>query len=278
MPTELPTLLNRAGFTPERGASPAGIAQVEQAFGVVLPAEFAELWALSDGMSGDGMDLLALSDVEGYAEIFGAAGYVPFADCNDSNPYAVCCREPLGGLVVHLSHDGDSQLVCRGLPRFLELVAEARVSGDVDRIEGDLGFNRPDRSGQDVATALKLVRLAQDLDPDDEWRTDVLRFAAQLLGLGQERELAEVLTLGNEYVRQTVRQRWSGLGTPAAEEQLHADTAAFREFVAELKRNFEVAGLQTEPTKSGEFRLQPGRVGLNFEFIFADCRRPGAMA
>jgi hypothetical protein len=273
----LPTLLDRSGFKPRAGGTPAAIAGVEAAFGVRLPDEFRELWALSDGMDGDGIELLPLSTVAAYAGAFGGGfGYVPFAECNDSNPYAVCCREPLRGVVAHVFHDDQARLVCRGLGRFLELVAEARESGEVDRIEGDLAFDRPDRTAEDAA-ARELVRAAEGMDRRDEWRGVALHFAAQLLGPGQEAELADVLALGDEYTREAVLWRWTALGTPEARERLRQDAAAYRDFLAELRRAFEAAGVRTDPDGPGEFRLQPGNVGLNFAMLFADCRRPGAM-
>jgi hypothetical protein len=107
------------------------------AFGVRLPDDFVALWAHADGAAGDGIDLLSLSAAGEYAGAFaGGIGYVPFTDCNVSNPYAVCCREPLRGVVAHVFHDDEPELVCRGLGRFLELVAAAREGGDVARVGG----------------------------------------------------------------------------------------------------------------------------------------------
>src|SRR5262245_45358973 len=111
--TRLPALLNRAGFRPRAGAAPAAVAQVEAAFGVELPDEFAALWASSDGAAGDGIDLLSLSAAGEYSGAFsGGFGYVPFTDCNDSNPYVVCCHDPLRGVVAHVFHDDEPALVC----------------------------------------------------------------------------------------------------------------------------------------------------------------------
>jgi hypothetical protein len=276
---DLQTIAARAGFRRRPGANQAAIARTEAAFGVQLPDGFPELWAYSDGMDGDGIELLPLSAVAEYAPIFaGGFGYVPFADCNDSNPYAVCCREPLQGVVVHVFHDDEAQLVCRGLPRFLELVAEAR-QGDagVGRIAGDLAFDHPNRTVEDIAAARELVRAVEEMAPGEQWRGDALRFAAQLFGPGQEDELATVLALGDEYTREAVRRRWNGLGTPEAQNRLGEDAVAYRNFLAKLEQAFETAGLQTEPTDHGEFLLQPGNVGLNFAMLFADSRRPGAM-
>jgi hypothetical protein len=153
---DLQTLVARAGFRPRAGAYQTAIARMATTFGVQLPDGFPELWAFSDGMDGDGMAWLPLSAVEEYAPSFaGAFGYVPFADCDDSNPYVVCCREPLRGVVVHVFHDDEAQLICHGPRRFLELVAEARRDGaGVDRIAGDLAVCR--RYGTSEAAAERL--------------------------------------------------------------------------------------------------------------------------
>jgi hypothetical protein len=276
--TDLPALLGRAGFRPRAGAASAAVARVEAAFGVRLPDELAALWAYTDGAAGDGIELLSPAAAEEYAGVFaGGLGTVPLTDCNDSNPYAVCCRGPLVGFVAHVFHDDEPALVCRGLGRFLELVAEAREGGAVARITSDLAFDRPDRTADDAARARVLVRAAGAMEPDDIWRGTVLRFAAQLMGAGQEDELAGVLALGDEYAREAVLERWAALGTPAAAERLRADAAAYRAFLTELRRAFVVAGVRTEGAGRDEYRLQPGNVGLNFVMLFAACRRPEAM-
>src|SRR5688572_2937717 len=96
---DLPTLLTEAGFQRRSGASSAAIARLEAAFNAQLPADFAQLWAYSDGMSGNGIDILSLAKVEEYAGTFeGGFDYVPFTECHDSNPYAVCCRDPIRGM------------------------------------------------------------------------------------------------------------------------------------------------------------------------------------
>lgn len=276
---DLPTLCEQVGFQRRAGAAAGAIAQVEAAFGVQLPSEFIELWSLTDGMTGDGIDVLPLSEVEKYSDVFaGGFGYIPFTDCNDSNPYAVCCRDPLRGMILHVYHDAETEIVCRGLDRFLELVAAARVDGEVDRIVGDMAFDVPDRTTEDAATAIELICAAESMERLDEWRTVALRLAAQLLGPGQELELARVLALGDEYTREAVRQRWTALGTPQALALLQEDDAAYRQFLTDLKRAFDFAGIRTEPTRGDGFRLQPGNIGLNFAMLFADCRRPGVMA
>ncbi len=275
------SLANRAGFRLNDGASGEAFAELESALGVELPDEFRELWSSSDGMSGIGIDLVPLAVIGNYAGLFPAAiGYVPFSDCNDSDPYAICCNGPARGLIAHIFHDGDDpHLVCRGLRRFLELVAETRDGGgDVDRIAGDFDFDRPERDERDVETARSLVRAAEPLGQHDPSRVDLLRYAAQLFGPGQEDELATVMSRGNEYVREIVLRRLRGIGTPAATERIRADAAAYRQFIGEFRTAFEAVGTKTQSSGQHEFVLMPGNVGLNFAMIYADCRRPGAMA
>jgi hypothetical protein len=273
---DLRSLLDRAGFRTGAPAEAAAIAELESSLGIQLPGELAELWQFSDGMQGEGIEILPvvsaqLTFPEGFC-------YVPFAYCQDSNPYAVACRQPLRGAVIHICHDDDWSLVCRGLKRFLELVIEARQSGgDVDQIVGDFDFARPDRTVVDAALAREVMRAAQAMDKEDYQRTVALRFAVQLLGRGHEDDLAEVLALGNEYTRQAVRERWTALDTSPARDRLAADDAAYGAFLTELQQAFEAAGAATIPDRGGTFRLKKTNAGLNFAMIFADCRRGGDM-
>jgi hypothetical protein len=276
---DLSTLIDHAGFSRWAGAPTAAIGELEPVFGVELPTEFVEVWSLTDGATGDEINLLSLSEIKKYSGVWdGGFGYVPFTDCNDSNPYVVCCRAPLRGWVVHFYHDQESELVCRGFRRFFELVANARDNGEVDRLMGDVAVTSAGRTEDDWAIAGELMRVAGSMHEQDEWRGTALRFAAQLLGPGRERELATVLALGDEYTREAVRRRLTVLGTPEAGELLREDDAAYQRFVAEFKQGLEAVGLRTEPTRHGGFRVQPGNSHPNLKLLYVACRRPGAMA
>lgn len=276
---DLSTLIDRAGFRRRVGAAPSAIARQGSVFQVRLPDEFVELWTLSDGMDGDGIEVLSLAGIEKYAGVFaGGFGYVPFTDTNDSNPYCFCCDGPLRGVVAHVCHDDEPELVCRGLRRFLELVAESKEHDTVDRISGELSFDVANRTDADLALSGALVLVAESMERDDEWRGTALRFAAQLLGSGHEKELAHVMAIGDEYTREAVRQRYTAVGTPEARRLLREDDDAYRKFLVDLRQAFEAAGVQTETDRREGFRLQLGRIGINFVKLYADCRRPGAMA
>jgi hypothetical protein len=109
-------LLDAAGFKCRQGATSAEVTRLAAALAVQLPDEFVELWTLTDGATGDGIDLETLGEIKKYVGVFsGGFGYVPLTDCNDSNPYVLCCNEPLRGMVAHIYHDDEPELVCRGL-------------------------------------------------------------------------------------------------------------------------------------------------------------------
>jgi len=283
---DFPSLLSQAGYHLCAGAAPKAIAALEAVYKVSLPDEFKELWSLTDGVADVELEILSLDGIQKYAAafdtFFGDFGYVPFTDSNDSNPYSMVCRGPLRGMIVHIFHDDQPVLVCRSLRRFFELVAAQRYERnerDVARLAGDLAVAAPNRTETDAAIARELIRAAAGLDIDDENRYPALEYAAQLLGPGHERQLAEVLALGNEYTREIVRNRCVALGTLEARALLRQDNDAYKQFLVDLKQAFEAVGYTTEPMRDrAGFWLQPGRIGLNFAKLYTDCRRPGVMA
>lgn len=276
---DLASLLSRAGFQRNPGASTAAVARIERAFRVTLPEDFRSLYSLADGASGKRIELLSLSRIEDYSEVFDTPfGYVPFTDSNDSNPYAICCDGPLRGIVVHVFHDSESKLICRGLQRFFELIADVEADEDPSEIEGDWAVARPDRTEDDALIGTALVRLAESLELGDDACTIALRYATQLFGAGCEGDLSRVLTLGDEYVREAVLERCAALGTPEARVLLRDDAEGYRRFLADFKQSAEAAGFSLEPVGRNGFRLQPGRINPNFSKLYSECRRPGAMA
>lgn len=272
---DLSQLLTRAGFRSRPPATADSLAKLEAEIGVPITDGLRQLWLISDGASRNGIELLSVEGAREYGYAMSGAGLIPFTDCNDSNPYAVCGRGPLMNAVVHIQHDGDTNLICRDVERFLELVSEA--GDEVDQLVGDYAMDTLDRKQEDNEKARALLRDANETEMEDWDRGNFLRFAAQLFGAGDEAALAEVMSAGDEHTRDAVRDRWEGLDTDAARQHLAADDAAYRRFLDDLRRAFEASGVSTE-SYGNEFVLLPGRNGLNFVMIYADCRRPGAMA
>ena len=100
------TLFDSLGATLKPGADAATIARAEEVLAVRFPEEFRELYQTTDGvvLADLQLEITPLATVRMYAGFLAKGfGYAPFTDCNDSNPYAVCCDEPLIGFVVLLS-------------------------------------------------------------------------------------------------------------------------------------------------------------------------------
>jgi hypothetical protein len=286
-------LFDGLGATTRPGADPAALAHAEKVLAIRLPEEVRELYRATDGLVIPDLDLEfePLSRIERYAGFLTKAfGYFPFTDCNDSNPYTICCDEPLTGFVVHLYHDDAPVLACRSLGRFLELLVERRqqmLAADEEQredldlrincLEGDLAFDRPERSAEDARVGRALVRHAESLGPSDLDRGAALGFAAQMFGPGDEDELARVMALGDEYARESVLERWRGLGTPAAEALLRRDAEDFDRFLADLASTVEAAGMairRHRPPGYG-FTIEEGNIGLNFQMLYSARHEAG---
>jgi hypothetical protein len=267
------------------GASAARLGRLEQKLGVRLPADFRELYLLSDGLevAGLALDFFDVERIEACAGQFGARlGHVGFADRNDSNPYTLCCNEPVRGLVVHVHHDDQSQVICWGLSRFLELVAErlARSQGtaeddteedQLDFIGGDLTLNVRERTEEDARAARGLLDLAARINPLEPERTEALRYAAHLFGEGQEEGLAALLE-DNEYVSATALARLRYLDTPRARQLLAAQQADLARFVDQMAVVLRGAGMEVR-RQGNEVTVQPGNIHLNVPLLYGSRRQ-----
>lgn len=268
-------LLTQAGFRLRPPATVRSLANLVAELCLPIPDGLRGLWLTSDGASRADMELLSVAGAQEYGDAMSGAGLIPFTDCNDSNPYVVSGRGPLMNYIVHVQHDGDTNLICSDLERFLELVSDA--GEEVDQLVSDYAMDSPDRTPEHAEIARALLREAQATQMDDWNRGNALRFAIQLFGAGDEAALAEVMAAGNEYTRDAVRERWVGMDTDAARRLLAADDATYRRFLDDLRRAFESAGVRTESDRD-EFVLLVGRVGLDFRMLYADRLRQGAMS
>ncbi len=213
-------------------------------------------------------------------------------DCNDANPYAICCDEPLTGFVALLYHDDAPVLSCRSLGRFLDLLVEKRRQvlamdeeqreGDfelrTDRLEDDLAFDRPERSAEDARVGRALIRHAESLDPIDVDRGVALLFAAQMIGPGHEDELTRVMMLGDESVREAVLERHGGVWTRLRLRQLwESDKQEFDRFIEELAQAVVAAGMEIRryPPPGYGFAITPGNLDVHFKRHFCKRHQPG---
>jgi hypothetical protein len=184
---DLRAFFHAVGAAPKPGATPAELDAFEARTGLSLPPQLRAFYGATNGLTIDGggsryvsmrpaawMKILPFAEVMQYVEgmrrygIPQVWGYLPFTDCNDSNPYCVCCNGPLRNRVVHVFHDDVARLKFWELDRFLDAVAAAVVSRgqdppEVDRLPGEYTSDREDRTEDEVCTGLELLRLADGL-------------------------------------------------------------------------------------------------------------------
>jgi hypothetical protein len=94
---------------PKRGELARRVRHVGRQLGQ-RPAAWMEILPLAEVvpyLEGEVMPFVDGVSHYGIPEVW---GYFPFTDCNDSNPYCVCCNGPLRGRVVHVFHDDDPKL------------------------------------------------------------------------------------------------------------------------------------------------------------------------
>jgi hypothetical protein len=70
--------------------------------------------------------LLSLAKAASYPSPFFESqfGYLPLIENNDSNPVCVCCKPPLAGYVVCVSHNDSPRLLARSLDGFWSLAVK----------------------------------------------------------------------------------------------------------------------------------------------------------
>jgi len=205
---DLQAFFHAVGAAPNPGATAAELDRFEARTGLSLPSQLRAFYGSANGLTIDGggsryvsvrpaawMEMLPLAEVMPYIEgmrRYGFPqvwGYFPLTDCNDSNPYCVCCKGPLRNRVVHVFHDDVADLKFWDLGRFLDAVATAVASRGtghprLDRLPGEYTSDREDRTEDEVRTGLELLRLADGLT--DVEQHDALRFAIDLLSEGHE--------------------------------------------------------------------------------------------
>jgi SMI1 / KNR4 family (SUKH-1) len=255
---DLRAFFHTVGAAPNPGATAAELDAFEARTGPSLPPQLRAFYKSTNGLTiGDGwpaarMKILPLAEVMPYVEgmrlcgIPQVWGYFPFTDCNDSNPYCVCCNGPLRNRVVHVFHDDVAALKFWNLGRFLDAVAAALVSKgedhpQVDRLPGEYTSDREDRTEDEVRTGLELLRLAHRLT--DVELHDALRFAIDLLSEGEVDEVARLLETGDEYTAREAAARLGVMKSPRAVDALRQYRRETARFVADCVAALRAAGL-----------------------------------
>ena len=261
---DLRAFFHAVGAAPNPGATADELDAFEARTGLSLPPQVRDFYGSTNGLTIEGgrwMKILSLAEVMPYVEgevmpfVDGVRwGYFPFTDCNDSNPYCVCCNGPLRNRVVHVFHDDVPKLKFWDLGRFLDAVAAAVVSKgedhpELDRLPGEYTSDRKDRTEDEVQTGLELLRLADGL-PDVELH-DALRFAIDLLSEGEVDEVARLLETGDEHTAWEAAARLGAMKSPRAADALRQYRRETAKFVADCVAALRAAGLERRGRPAG---------------------------
>jgi len=287
---DLRSFFRTVGAAPNPGATAAELDAFEARMGLSLPPQLRAFYGSTNGLTiGDvwpanRMKILPLAEVMPYVECmrqYGVPqvwGYFPFTDCNDSNPYCVCCNGPLRNRVVHVFHDDVAVLKFWDLGRFLDAVAAAVVSKgkdypQVDKLPGEYTSDREDRTEDEVRTGLELLRLAHGLT--DVELHDALRFAIDLMTEGEVDEVARLLETGDEYTAREAAARLGAMKSPRAVDALRQYRRETARFVADCVAALRAAGLDVTDVRQDTACLKPGPVWLNLPVWYHRRREPG---
>jgi hypothetical protein len=297
---DLRAFFHAVGAAPNPGATAEELDAFEARTGLSLPPQVRDFYGSTNGLtieSGGWMKILTLAEVmpyvageampfvggvrhDGIPEVW---GYFPFTDCNDSNPYCVCCSGPLRNRVVHVFHDDVPRLKFWDLGRFLDAVATA-VAGkgedrpELDRLPGEYTSDRKDRTEDEVRAGLELLRLAERLT--DVELHDALRFAIDLLSEGEVDEVVRLLETGDEYTAEEAAARLAAMKSPRAVDALRQYRRETARFVADCVAALGAAGLDVTDVKRDTARVRTGpsspyAIWLNLPVWFHRRREPG---
>lgn len=283
-PTAFQSFLNEFQINPAPAAGEDEIKNLEVELGFALPEPLRDCYRRQDGGTAEhkrsAVQLLSLGAAAEYRQMAGFDQvywqYYPLAENNDSNPVCVCCKPPLTGYVVLVSHDDEPRLLYRTLDGFFDGAVKLLRSDseffDTYHLTGD--FDGPERTVEDRDIARQLIELANFEDElEDQDRTDALRFACDLLGGDDTEELAALLDDDDEYVRGHVLARLQRDECAAANELLRRFE---REYDAFLDRS--VAVLQNNQIDANRvqnsIRIDPWPIWLNMDVFYSERRRP----
>jgi hypothetical protein len=290
---DLRAFFQAVGAAPNPGATAAELDAFEARTGLSLPPQVRAFYGSTNGLTiGGWMRILPLAEVMPYVDgevmpfvdgvqhygIPKVWGYFPFTDCNDSNPYCVCCNGPLRNRIVHVLHDDVSKLKFWDLDGFLDAVTAAIVrkgvhDPELDRLPGEYTSARKDRTEDEVRTGLELLRLAEGLTDVD--LHDALRFAIDLLSEGEVDEVVRLLETGDEYTAEEAAARLRAMKSPCAADALRQYRGETARFVADCVAALRAVGLDVTDVHQNAARLKAGPLWLNLAIWFHRRREPG---
>lgn len=275
---------------------PATEAQRKQLFGrlqkfakkfkLTLPDSVMKLYSRGNGGQandeGSQLEILSLDTALSYPPQFFESpfGYLPVVENHDSNPICVCCKPPLVGYVVCVSHEDSPRLLARSLDGFYSLAENhVRQANFFDTYDLSSEFDAAARKPGDANAAHELVKLAaiKKVQSCGD-ATDALRFACDLLSNQQIDEIVALLDANDAEVSAHVLarlQRVGGAKAKRAVDKLGGGYDGFVEKCAELLSGASVRFSIHAPYGKKQIRVDaPKLIWLNMDSYYDQRHRP----
>jgi len=212
-----------------RGVTDRAIDTTMERLGFSIPAEARAFYRETDGLVVHERRLL-LHDFEtaiNYAKAIAGSdftdylGLLPLTESNDSNPYCMACKAPIGNRIVHLRHDDAPRLAFRNLDHFAAAVLNlaSRSNWTIDDLTLGYADDHSDRTAEDDATAdaiIDYVRSGQDEDDH------LLLFALAFLSRNGANQIIGYLEHESMWVREEAAVCLGNIGDTIAIEALRS--------------------------------------------------------
>lgn len=263
------------------GAAEAEITQVENASKLKFPPSYREFISLSDGyfFKDQGVSVLSLTEslkyFQGLRE-FGLTqrwGYFPILDNNDSNPWCLCCSEPIEGYIVQVFHDDSAKIKFRNLDSFIAAIqgSERNDALMLDDLPGD--FRDEGRTPHDIKVARELLKASSTLLDLD--RGDACRFAMWLLSEGEVEDIVPLLEDNDFYIARDASERLAAMRCRKAGEALRENRKNFEAFVDNSLVLLREAGLKAVAVnRDRDILLNLGNLRLDMKVFYAERKSP----
>ncbi|HET6883966.1 MAG TPA: SMI1/KNR4 family protein [Pirellulales bacterium] len=266
-----------------QAAPPATRSEIDafsKAAKLAIPKEVVDLYQTCNGASlrNGVLDIRSTSASLAYLEgmrAFGIPqrwGYLPIVENNDSNPWCICCNEPLCGYIVQVNHDDNAAIKFRSLDRFVAAISRQVECDEPFLYKMPADFDTPVRTTQDIDTARRLLQTAEKLV--DLERFDALHFAVTLFSDDETNEIVALLDDRDEYVREVAIRRLRRINTPEARRAVREGLGSMRSFVAHCATVLTEAGIRASIHGDVRLRLDDGPIWLNVEMFFGRRHEP----
>lgn len=276
----LSTLLNQPDIIAGPPAALADLQAFERESALSVPDVLKEIYSACDGIIIEAgvLEVLSLRGSLTYLQGLRNAGipprwgYMPFVDNFDSNPWCVCCAEPLAGYVVRVAHDDSATIMFRSPISFLAAIQDLRRAGSswLDEIPHE--YRDSGRMPRDIETADRLMEAASTLD--DVERTDAYRFATSLYSEDEWQRIAALLDDHDENVREAAVCRLKSMTATAAGQAVEAYLSSVSEFAEQCAVRLREAGIDATVHGNSRLRLDPGPIWLNTDMLYSRRNEP----